>query len=302
MDIVTGAFGYIGNYIARDLLARGREVRTITTHFRRQHELAGKIQAFPFSFEKPDQLISTLQGGETLYNTYWIRFPRKTFTYELALKNTKTLFTCAKAAGIKRIVHISVSDASIDSPLPHYQGKAQQEDLLKASSIPCTIIRPTLVFGAGDILVNNMAWLLRRFPIFPVFCAGNYRLQPVFVEDLAKMAVESALRNQSEVFDAAGPEVFTFREMLETMASTLGVKCRLFSCPSMLGIFFGRVIGFLRGDVLLTANELRGLMDEYLLSKEPLRGSTRFSEWLRESKTQLGQAYASELKRHFSAA
>ncbi len=302
MDIVTGAFGYIGSYLARALLARGREVRTVTTHFRRQNNLASKVQAFPFSFDDPNELISYLQGGEVLYNTYWVRFPWKNCTYDAAIKNTKILFYSAKAAGIKRIVQIGVSNASLSSPLPYYKGKAQQEELLKTSGIPFTIIRPTLVFGAGDILVNNIGWLLRRFPIFPIFEGGNYRLQPVFVEDLAEMAVESGFANQNGVFDAAGPEVFTFKNMVETIATTLGTQRRLIYCPSSLGIFFGRLIGLMTGDVLLTANELRGLMDEYLLSKEPPRGIVKFSDWLKENKEQLGQVYVSELKRHFSPA
>jgi uncharacterized protein YbjT (DUF2867 family) len=300
MDIVTGAFGYIGSYIARALLSRGREVRTITTHFQRQHSLTQTIQAFPYSFDDPQQLMSVLKGGDTLYNTYWIRFPWRGMTYDRAIRNTKVLFDCAKAAGIRRIVHISVSNAALESSLPYYQGKAQQEELLKQNGIPYTIIRPTLVFGVGDILVNNIAWLLRRFPIFPLFEGGSCRLQPVFVEDLARMAVESAEQTEGVSFDAAGVEVLTFRELVQAMADALCVNSHLISIPAALGIYLGRLIGLATGDIILTRNELSGLMAERLVSKEDPRGTCVFSKWLHENKDQLGQHYASELRRHYS--
>jgi len=300
MDIVTGAFGYIGSYIARELLSRGIRVRTITTHYQRKHPLSETIEAFPYSFDNPRDLVSALRGAEVLYNTYWIRFPWKGNTYEEAIRNTKLLFDCAKAAGIKKIVHISVSNASLESALPYYNGKAQQEEILKETSIPYSIIRPTLVFGMGDILVNNIAWLMRRFPIFPVFDGGRYRLQPVFVEDLARMAVDSANESSVGCFDSAGPEILAFKDLLQIMVESLGIKSRLVWLPSKLGILLGRSIGLATGDILLTTNELRGLMDEYLISKEPPRGHYLFSKWLRDNKDEIGRQYASELSRHYS--
>ena len=104
--------------------------------------------------------------------------------FDLAVENTRMLFEAAKRAGVGRIVHFSVTNVSSGSALPYFRGKAQVEDMLVGLGIPYAIIRPTLVFGVGDLLLNNMAWALRRFPVFPVYGNGDYPVQPVYVEDL----------------------------------------------------------------------------------------------------------------------
>ena len=193
-----------------------------------------------------------------------------------------------------------MSNASPDSSLPYYCGKARQEEALKRCGLPYTIIRPTLVFGEGDILVNNIAWLLRRFPVFPNFGGGAYRLQPIFAEDLATLAVDSANEDRNATYDAAGPDVFTFRDFVQLMVEALQLQALLVPFPSQPGIFFGRLIGLFTGDILLTRDELRGLMDENLLSSETPRASYPFSRWVNEHHSKLGRNYASELKKHFT--
>ena len=157
-DIVTGAFGYIGRYITAQLLDSGRRVKTITTHVDKPNPFGERVKAYPYNFDRPDLLTETLRGAETLYNTYWVRFERRSTTFTQAVKNTERLFLCAAEAGIQRIVHISVTHASKHASLPYYEGKALQEDALKRCGVPYSIIRPTLVFGKEGILVNNIAW------------------------------------------------------------------------------------------------------------------------------------------------
>lgn len=299
MDVVTGAFGYIGRYIARRLLAQGREVRTITTHPEKPNPFGNRVKAFSYNFEAPQALVETLRGAETLFNTYWIRFPYEGHTYEQALENTHTLFRCAQQAGVGRIVQISVTRASPESDLPYYRGKAAQEAMLKECGAPFSIVRPTLVFGEEDILVNNIAWLMRKSPLFPVFGAGEYRVMPVFVEDLAQIAVGEAGQAPGRTVDAIGPETYTFRELLECMRAKLHLHTRLVSIPPGLGIFAGQVLSLLLRDVLLTRNELKGLMDEMLTSEQAPNGTTKFSDWLETNRENVGMAYSSEVKRHF---
>ena len=172
-SVVTGAFGYIGKYIARHLLDRGEQVTTITAHPDKPNPFGANVKAFPYNFDRPDELTASLQGAATLYNTYWVRFEYGGVTFRQAVQNTVTLFNCAKAAGIRKIVHISVTHASPDSRLPYYAGKGLQESALINSGVPYSIVRPTLVFGKEDILVNNIAWLIRTFPVFPIFGSGG---------------------------------------------------------------------------------------------------------------------------------
>jgi len=299
LDIVTGAFGYIGKYIAKALLERGRTVCTITTHPNKPNPFGSAVKAFSYSFDDPDALTRTLNGADKLFNTYWIRFPFDGQTYESALENTKTLFNCAKRAGVKRIVHIGVTRPSVRSDLPYYRGKALQEAMLRKSGVPFSIVRPTLVFGKEDILVNNIAWLIRKSPVFPIFGSGGYRIQPVFVEDLAEIAIRESINNAGATIDAIGPDTFTFHELVTLIAAKIGRSPILLKVPPSLGIFAGRIISLFLRDVLLTRNELKGLMAEMLTSEQAPNGTTKFADWLESNKATIGSSYSSEIGRHF---
>ncbi|HMU44148.1 MAG TPA: NAD(P)H-binding protein [Ignavibacteriaceae bacterium] len=299
LNVVTGSFGYIGKCITCKLLEQGEEVRTITTHPDKPNPFGNAVKAFSYNFDNPEELTNSLRGAETLYNTYWIRFEYDNQTYRQTIKNTITLFNCAKEAGIKRIVHISVTNASVNSDLPYYAGKAEQENALINSGVPYTIVRPTLVFGDEDILVNNIAWLIRKFPLFPIFGDGTYRVQPVFVKDLASIAVESSRGEKSVILDAIGPETFTFQEFVQLIASAIKPAAALIHIPPAIGIIFGKLIGLVLRDNILTRNELKGLMDEMLTSKQQPNGTTAFSDWLESHKEKIGSVYSSEIERHF---
>lgn len=299
MNVVTGAFGYIGRSIARHLLESGAPVRTLTTHPEKPNPFGAAVEAFPYHFDQPDELVASLRGATTLYNTYWIRFEHGGMTFRQAVQNTMILFACAKKAGVERIIHISVTNASLQSRLPYYRGKALQEQALLDAGVPYAIVRPTLVFGTEDILVNNIAWLIRKFPLFPIFGSGQYRLQPVYVGDVAAIAVGCASKPGSVVLDAIGPDTFTFEEFVRAMAAKIKPGVKLVRVPPAIGIALGRLIGLAVRDVLLTRDELRGLMDGLLTSDQAPNGPTRFAEWLTLHADEIGLAYSSELARHF---
>lgn len=299
MNVVTGSFGFIGRYITRRLLADGQTVRTITTHPEKPNPFVGAVEAFPYDFDRPRRLEAALRGADTLYNTYWIRFEYGGMTFARALHNTATLFECARKAGVRKIVHISVTGNSERSPLPYYRGKAAQERLLRQAGVPYCIVRPTLVFGEEDILVNNIAWLMRRFPVFPVFGDGSYEVQPVHGNDVAAIAVSGVQMPDSTTVDAIGPERFAFRDFVRLIAGGIHSGILLLSMPPALGIAFGRVIGRVLGDVLLTADELHGLMQGLLTSAQTPNGKIAFSEWLHENRESIGRSYASEINRHY---
>ncbi len=299
MDVVTGAFGYIGRYITAHLLEAGRQVKTITTHVDKPNPFGSRVSPFPYNFDQPARLVETLRGVDTLYNTYWIRFPHGGMTFETAVANTKILFDCAAQARVRKIVHISVTQASPDSPLPYYAGKGRQEEALMASGIPYAIVRPTLVFGAEDILVNNIAWLMRKSPLFPIAGDGAYRLQPVYVGDLAKIAVKQARRFNLGIVDAIGPESYSYREMVELIARAIGKDITFVQMSPGLTILLGKAAGIFVRDVILTSNELKGLMGNYLTSSQSPNGQTKLSDWLMENSQTIGAGYSSELERHF---
>ena len=299
--VVTGAFSYTGRYVSRRLLDEGVRVKTLTGHPDRRDPFGGRVEAAPLDFSDPDGLCRSMQGASVLYNTYWMRFERGHTTFDRAVENSSVLFEAAAKAGISRIVHISVSNASSGSRLPYFRGKGRVEETLKGLGVPYAIIRPTLTFGAGDLLLNNMAWALRRFPFFPICGNGNYPVQPIYAGDLADQAVAAASQAGNSVSDAAGPETLSFEALLRLIASSMGVRSRLVHTPPSLGLNLTRLVGLMMRDVVLTRDEVDGLMAGLLTSDAAPTGTTALSSWLEDNASDLGRRYASELRRHFDS-
>lgn len=299
LNVVTGAFGYTGRYITGRLLSLGQRVKTLTGHPDRPNPFGGSIEVAAYSFRDRNRLVENLRGAVTLYNTYWIRFPYGKASFLTAVANTAKLIDAAKEAGVQRFVHISITNASDDSDLPYFKGKGMVEKILIGSGLSYAIIRPSVLFGAGDVLINNIAWMLRRFPLFVIPGAGDYRLQPVFVEDVAEMAVGAAGREQNLIIDAVGPEIFTFEQLVRLIAHKIKRSSKIVHLNPGAALFLARLIGFLVNDVVLTRDEANGLMANLLVSGNPPTGKTSFSEWLDLNACNLGTRYASELSRHF---
>lgn len=296
---VTGAFSYSGKYITKRLLERGEDVITLTNHPNRTDPFGGRVKAFPLDFSKEDDLVQSLRGVEVLVNTYWVRFDKGSNTQPQAVENTRVLVNAAVRAGVKRIVHISITNPSADSHLPYFWGKAANEKTVIDSGMSYAILRPTVLFGKEDILINNIAWLLRRFPLFGLPGDGSYRLSPIYVDDLAEMAVEAVYKSDSYVWDAVGPDEFTFKEMVGLIGETVGKKRWLVPFPPRLALFAAQFLSLFVHDVMLTPEEVDGLMANLLVSKEPPRCKTSLRDWLMEHRKSVGMNYASELARHF---
>lgn len=295
-DVVTGAFSYSGKAIADRLGEQGRRVRTLT---RRAAPEGSPIEAVPFNFDRPAELEASLDGADTLYNTYWVRFERGKVEFSEAVDNTLTLIRAAKNAGVRRFVHVSIIRPAPDSPLPYFRGKAVMEKALVESGLSYAIVRPTVIFGRGDVFINNVAWLLRRFPLFAVAGDGRYPIQPVHVDDLARLCVEMGAREGNVVVDAAGPETFTFKEFVGAIGSGIGSPRPVFSVPVPVWLGFSRIIGTLVRDVVVNRQELDGLMAGLVASNEPPLGEIRLTDWINRHAGDLGTAWASEIGRNF---
>lgn len=294
---VTGAYGYSGKYIARRLLQSGNQVMTLTNSLQRANPFGQQIAAYPFNFDNRNALVESLRDVAVLYNTYWVRFNHNTFQHATAVENTRKLFAAAQEAGVQRIVHISITNPSLNSPLEYFRGKAELEEALAATGISHAILRPTVLFGKEDILINNIAWLLRKLPVFGVFGDGRYRLQPIFVDDLAELAVVQGTHTENRIINAIGPETFTYRELVTMIGQAIGAERPLISIPPWLGLQAGQVLGRLVGDVLITREEIEGLMADLLYVDAPPAAETRLSEWASRHADSLGRQYSNELAR-----
>jgi len=294
---VTGAFGYSGRYIAKRLLSAGHEVLTLTNSPARANPFGGQINALPFNFDRPEALRESLRGLDGLINTYWVRFDHPLFTHAQAVANTRRLFQAAKEAGLRRIVHVSITNPDAQSALPYFRGKAELESALLASEISYAILRPTVLFGKEDVLINNIAWTLRHLPVVGVFGTGDYRLQPIYVDDLAAAAAEQVASAPNVILEAIGPETFTYRELVQTIARILGLRRPIVSVPPAVGFWAGRILGWFVRDVVITREEIRGLMENRLYVEAPPLGPTKLTDWIDRHKDMLGRHYTSEMAR-----
>jgi NADH dehydrogenase len=297
LHAVTGAFGYSGRYITARLLEAGHRVWTLTNSPQRANSFGNAVEARPFDFDQPEKLTESLSGVAVLYNTYWVRFTHGDFSHAGAVKNTLKLFAAARAAGVRRIVHVSITNPSEDSPLPYFAGKARLERALIESGLSYAVLRPAALFGTEDILINNIAWCLRRFPLFAVFGDGQYRLQPIHVDDFAQLAVAEGLGTANKIVNAIGPETFTYRELVERIGEIIGKRRAVIPLPPALAYFCGWLIGRFMGDVTVTRDEVQGLMQDLLYTDSPPAGQTRFTDWAKQHAATLGVRYASELAR-----
>ena len=299
LSAVTGAFGYTGKYIAQRLLSMGKTVKTLTGHPNRPNPFGERVSVAPLNFGNSEELVRSLQGAEVLYNTYWIRFPRGQVTFDKAVENTKTLIKAAEDAGVRRIVHVSITNASADSPLPYFKGKGIVEQAIRSSRLSYAIVRPTVIFGIEDILINNIAWFLKRVPVFAIFGSGAYRIQPIFVEDVAEIAVRAAHQSDNVTLDATGPETITFEGLVRLIANKIGSRARLIHVRPGLALFLSRLMGYAVRDVVLTRDEMEGLMANLLISEGPPMGQTQLSDWLEQNADDIGVSYTSEMSRHY---
>ncbi|MFB3893451.1 MAG: SDR family oxidoreductase [Phycisphaerae bacterium] len=300
IHVVTGAFEYSGSYIARRLLAAGHTVRTLTP-VPPHGELAGVVEPFPMTF-KEDDLLAAFAGAKALYNTYWIRYNRRGWTSQVqAVENTLNMFRAAKKSGIERIVHVSITNPSPDSPYDYFRHKYTMEQGLIASGVSYAILRPALLFGGRDILVNNMAWVVRHMPVIGVFGRGRYRMRPIHVEDLAALAVEQGARRENAIIDAVGPETFTYRGFFKELCRILGKRRLVVPLPPRLAFALVWLFGKIVHDTILTWQETAALMADLLCAASPPAGATRLTDWAREHADTLGKHYASESARRKSA-
>ena len=307
-DAVTGATSYTGRFIAELLRERGRTVLNLTRRAGAPevgrsgppaaHRDGPLLRDVPFPSSLA-ALTRSLGGVDTLYNTHWIRFERGAATYDRAIATSRTLLEAARAAGVRRFVHISVIHAAHDAPTGYFRAKAELEDLVRTLAPNYAIVRPTVSFGPGDILVNNLAWTLRRVPIFGIPGDGRYPIQPVHVGDIARIAVEAGDAPENLTVDAAGPEALTFDEFVNVVRDAVGSRSRVVHVPVPVALLAARAIGVLVRDVVLRHDEVTELRAGLMASDDPPLGRIVFSDWVREQADELGRRWASELDRHY---
>lgn len=286
VDLVTGAFGNTGQAITSLLHSQGRRVRTLTGH---PPTDAGAVEVRPFTFDDPDALADAFRGVRTFFNTYWMRTGDES-GYETAVARCTALIDAATRAGVERIVHLSVAHPSLDSPYPYFRAKARVEQVLRECAVPSAVVRPALIFGGESALLHNLAWLMRRLPVFGVAAGGDYRVRPVHVDDVARLCVDGATAAEPTTVDAVGPERPTFRELLVDVRDSIGARTRLVGMPPWMVVPSARLLGVLLRDELLTRDELLSTIDGLADTDGPATGTISLAAWIDEHAATLGRS------------
>jgi len=298
--LITGASGFIGGAIADRLIERA-EIRSLTSH-PAKNRFGDRVRSFAYDFAQPARMADAFHGADVFVNSYYVRFNYGKWTFDRAVECSRHLIALARDAGVRKIVHVSVSNASEQSDLPYYRNKARIEQLVDRSGVPYTILRPAIVVGGGDILVNNIAYFLRRLPVFTIFGRGGYRVQPITLDAFADVGVEAiGGGHQNETLAVAGPRDWRFLEMVRAIRTAVRSRAAIVPAPAWLALPGLRIAGVFLRDVVLTPDEIKGLTREYLCADRPVRRGADFDAWLAlpAVAASLGRRYASELARHF---
>lgn len=250
------------------------------------------IEARPHAFGDADALAAAFEGVRTFYNTYWIRTGDSS-GYASALARSKELIDAAAAAGVERIVHMSVLGASEDAPYPYFRAKAEVEEHGRNSGVPFAAVRPALIFGGSSALLSNLAWMLRRLPVMGVAGDGTYRVRPVHVEDVADICVDLADRDLADldgtVVDAVGPDRPTYDELIRHVRTAVGGRARIVHLPVPAVVAGARVLGWILEDEVLTRDELVSTMAGIADTDGPATGATSVIEWIHRRGATLGR-------------
>ncbi|MDE1834491.1 MAG: NAD(P)H-binding protein [Candidatus Micrarchaeota archaeon] len=299
-DVVIGGTGFTGKYITKCLLKYKHKVVALTKHVNRDNEFGRKITIKPLDFENQENLVETMNGSRCVFNTYWVRFNYGGSSFDEAVRNSKAIIDACVDAKVKRLVHISVLDPSKNYKYDYFRAKMEVESYIEKSGLSYAILRPALLFGEEDILMNNITYLIRKYGLFFIFGSGEYKVTPTYVGDVAKEAVLQSRLNKNIIEDALGPEAFGFEELVRYIATTIGRPTRVAHLNKAFIPLVSKFLNICMHEPVVTSDEMGLLMDNGLYSDSKPIGSIRFSKWLKERKDTYGTEYHSETKRHFT--
>jgi NADH dehydrogenase len=241
--LVAGGTGFVGGEIARELRRRGRHVIVLSSRGESARgQLPDDIEIRTADVRDQDALQAALGGVDELvislaFPGLPIEQPRKGYTFaEIDAGGTERLIAAGKAAGVGRVVHLSGAGAGHDADKHWFRAKAVAEDAVRGSGMAWTIIRPTWVFGPGDVSLNRFLGFARALPFVPMTNFGRQQLAPVYIRDVAALAADSLEADAAaeQVFEIGGPEAMSMREVLHRAMDVAGMRKPLLPAPAPL--------------------------------------------------------------------
>lgn len=201
---------------------------------------------------------------------------------------------------MRRVVHISIMNPDLASPYPYQRGKALVEQALRESGLSYAVVRPSVLFGGSEVLLSNVAWLLRHLHVFTVPGDGRYPIRPTHVEDLADLMVELGAGEENTIRNAGGPETFEFGALVRLIRDATGARALVGRAPRSLVLPLTRVVNSITRDITVTRDELGALMDGLASCDGPPVGDRRYTDYLTAHASTYGRTYTNEIRRNFS--
>jgi NADH dehydrogenase len=270
---IYGGSGFVGRHVTQALARTGCRIRIAV----RRPDLAGHLQplggvgqihAVQANLRYPDSVASAAEGADALVNLVGILYQtgKQKFSAVQAA-GAHNIARAAQAEGVKALVHVSAIGADARSPSLYAQSKAAGERHVRKAFSDAVILRPSVVFGQDDDFFNRFAALARIAPVLPLIGGGNTKFQPVFAGDVA-LAVVEALRNSAaagQVFELGGPEVLTFRQVMERVLHHCGRNRLLVPVPFALARFNAAFLQLFPSP-LLTVDQVKLLEHDNVVS------------------------------------
>ena len=271
--LLLGGTGFVGAHVCE----KAGQLQCRLTLATRRLENAKPMQSLPWvdpvAVDVHDEAALTrlVRGHDAVLNLVAILHgDAAAFTKVHVDLPAKLLRACA-AGGVRRLVHVSALGAAADAPSMYQRSKAQAEALLRASDLDLTILRPSVLFGAGDRFLNLFAKLQAFAPFVPL-AGARTRFQPVWVEDVAQ-AIVNALRagsatgrSRGPVLEACGPELFTLRELVQIAGRLSGHPRPVFALPTALGRLQALLLEFGPGQPLMSRDNLEAMQTDNVAS------------------------------------
>lgn len=235
--LLTGGTGFVGHHVARRLTERGHAIRALVRSAERANALRDLGAELVEGDVVDDIAGETLAGCDAVIHLVGIiREKPPALTFErVHTRGTLHVVEAAKSAGVKKFAHMSALGAAVQGTA-YQRTKYEAEELVRRSGLPFVIFRPSVIVGTGGEFTNLLVSMVRRAPAVPVIGDGNYRLQPVDVENMASAMVLAVERDDisGESYDIGGPHKLTYNRMLEIASEELGVRRKLFHVPAAL--------------------------------------------------------------------
>ena len=229
MIVITGATGFVGEEVVKQVRAAGHPVRAIVREPQRTQWLADRygVELFHGNVLYAPSIEGAMQGAKCVIHLVGIIHEQKESTFDRAhTQATKHVVDEAKKSDVKRFLHMSALGTRENARSHYHQTKWAAEEYVRKSRLAWTIFRPSVIYGPKDKSVNTLVNVIRRLPFVPVLGNGNTKIQPVSVENVAEAFV-AAIRNDNSIgktYDLCGPEAFTWNELYDKLQSVLGLR------------------------------------------------------------------------------